>query len=167
MTAMSAPNTAEPGIPHLLLIAEDDRFDRMILRKAFETAGLNIHLRFFGDGDELLDYLRGRNDVAGQGPTPNPLLILMDLNMPRVGGFQALAQVRANEAWRSLPVVMFTTSSGDEQIRKSYALGANAFMTKSADFKQLTADLKSLVDFWSRAACVQGKLPAHSAGTGA
>lgn len=131
-----------------VLIAEDSEMDRWLLREAFAELDFNVALIFVGDGEELFEYLRGTKHLSAAAPTPLPALILMDLNMPRMKGLDALKALRADALLRALPVIVLSTSSNPKQIAQAYASGGNAYMTKPAQFNDLLDAMQKFGDFW-------------------
>jgi two-component system response regulator len=142
--------TTQPGSTGSLdvLVAEDSEFDRALLRDAFAELPFDISLIFVGDGEEMFDYLRRSNGFAALAPSPLPALILMDINMPRMKGLDALQALRADALLRALPVIVFTTSSNPKQIAQAYECGVNAYMTKPAQFSELLDAMQKFGDFW-------------------
>ena len=134
-----------------VLVAEDSELDRMLLREAFEELSFDVDLNFVGDGEELFDYLRRRNAYAGENAVPMPALILMDLNMPRMKGLDAVKELRADSIFRAMPVIVLSTSSSPKQIAQAFASGVNAYMTKPAQFCTLLTMLQTFGEFWLRA----------------
>ena len=153
---MHASTTSDRAEPIAIVVAEDNKYDRMILAEAFREVGLNVTLSFVSHGEELLDYLRGRYGHAEAQATPRPSLILMDLNMPRMDGNEALKRIRADAALRKLPVVVLSMSDSSRQIAEAYDNGANAFMTKPGHFDDLVRMLRSFGHFWLREAKLPG-----------
>jgi len=133
---------------HLILMAEDDVDDQLLMQEAFTECGVNEQLRFVADGEELLDYLMRRGEYLGAMAAPRPGLILLDLNMPRKDGREALKEIRENPDLRRVPIVVFTTSRADTDIRKAYELGANSFITKPAAFDALVTTVNKMVGYW-------------------
>jgi two-component system response regulator len=131
-----------------VLIAEDSEFDRALLRDAFAELTFEVSLVFVGDGEELLDYLRRLNAFATRAEAPLPALILMDLNMPRMQGLDALQALRADSLLRALPVIVLSSSTNPRQIAQAYASGVNAFMTKPAQFGEYLDAMQKFGDFW-------------------
>ena len=129
-------------------MAEDNKYDRMILEQAFSELDFNVRLHFVNDGEDVLDYLRCRNAYEAEGAAPRPALVLMDLNMPRMNGHEAVRALRADDALRVLPVIVLSTSDNPAQIALAYANGANAFMTKPAHFEDVVALLRTFGEFW-------------------
>lgn len=132
-----------------ILIAEDDEDDRELIREALEAAGLAGELRFVNDGQEALDYLHRQGPYAQVSTgTPQPWLILLDLNMPRKDGREVLTEIRADETLREIPVVVLTTSSDKVDVHKSYELGANSFITKPISLTEMRAFTQILRTYW-------------------
>lgn len=134
--------------PITILMAEDDPEDRMLTREAFEENRLANDLRFVEDGEELIDYLYRRGKFSDPQQSPRPGLILLDLNMPRKDGREALKEIKAERRLRSIPIVVLTTSKAEEDIVRSYDLGANSYITKPVTFEGLVAVLKTLGLYW-------------------
>lgn len=132
----------------VILIADDDPDDQMFIREAFEDLGLECSLKFAVDGQDLLDYLH--HDCAWVDPkaSPRPHLILLDLNMPRVDGREALRQIKANPELKNIPVVMFTTSKHDVDILQCYRAHANSYVTKPTTFEGLMKFVEVLTRYW-------------------
>lgn len=131
----------------IILIADDDADDRMFLEQAMRQNGYEQSIRFVEDGEELLEYLRwqGRYNELN-APWPN--LLILDLNMPRKNGFQALSEIKEDPKLRRLPVIVMTTSSADEDIVKTYNLGVNSFVTKPFNFNRLVEIVSTLKTYW-------------------
>jgi CheY-like chemotaxis protein len=128
-----------------ILVAEDDADDRVLLADAFAESGVVVALDFVADGVELMQRLALRDADASQGL---PDLVLLDLNMPRMDGREALRAIREHERLRHLPVIILTTSKAELDIRVSYQLGANSYVTKPRRFDELIAVLRSLERYW-------------------
>lgn len=133
---------------HLILMAEDDADDRLLVQDAFAECGTNDKVRFVADGEELVDYLLRRGKYEKASTSPRPDLILLDLNMPRKDGREALKEIRAHHDLRRVPVVVFTTSRADTDIERVYELGANSFVTKPAGFDALVSTVTKLMGYW-------------------
>jgi CheY-like chemotaxis protein len=131
-----------------ILVADDDPDDRMLMKEALEENRLSNDLRFVRDGEELMDYLHHRGRFADPVDSPRPGLILLDLNMPRKDGREALREINADPCLRRIPVVVMTTSRSEEDIGRSYDLGANSFITKPVTFELLVAVTKALGQYW-------------------
>lgn len=129
-----------------ILMADDDEEDRELTREAMTDARLANQMRFVGDGQELLDYLRREGAYADGADAPEPGIILLDLNMPKKDGREALAEIKADPALRHIPVVVLTTSKAEEDVIRTYDLGVNSFITKPVTF----AGLVEVLRVWSR-----------------
>lgn len=139
---------SETANPITILLADDDEDDRLMTRDALRDARLHNDLRFCYDGVDLLDYLNGRGRWEAAGSAPRPGLILLDLNMPRMDGREALEQIKASPELRSIPVVVLTTSKAEEDIVRSYDLGVNSFITKPVTFLGLVEVMKVFSRYW-------------------
>jgi CheY-like chemotaxis protein len=132
----------------VVLVAEDDDDDRLMLSDAWSENRMANDLRFVGDGEELLDYLKQRGPWSAPGAAPRPGLILLDLNMPRKDGREALAEIKTDPELKSIPVVVLTTSKLEEDIVRSYALGVSSFITKPVSFESLVTTVRELGRYW-------------------
>ncbi len=132
----------------VILLAEDDPDDRLLTLRALKQNRLANAIMWVEDGEELMDYLHRRGKYAGNGAAPRPGLILLDLNMPRMDGREALQAIKADPDLRRIPVVVLTTSQAELDILQSYDLGVNAFVTKPVTFEGLATAIKVLGDFW-------------------
>ena len=131
-----------------VLMADDDEDDRMLAKKAWEQCRLSNPLRFVHDGEELMDYLHQRGKYADPADAPRPGLILLDLNMPKKDGREALREIKSEEALRNIPIVVLTTSKAEEDILKTYDLGVNSFITKPVSFGSLVDTVRALGQYW-------------------
>ncbi|KAA2285404.1 response regulator [Arenimonas fontis] len=131
-----------------ILIAEDDPDDRLMAEEAFRECRMENPLHFVGDGEELMDYLRRRGRYSGASDHPEPGLILLDLNMPRKDGREALHEIKADPALRHIPVVVLSTSSAEEDVLRSYRDGGNSFITKPASFAGMLEVVRNLGRYW-------------------
>lgn len=131
-----------------ILMVDDDKDDRMMTEKALIKNRVINPIRFLNDGEELMDYLLRRGPYANADSAPRPCFILLDLNMPRMDGRKALELVKADPDLRNIPVVILTTSSAEEDIVRSYNLGANSFITKPITFDALVSTMESLKNYW-------------------
>lgn len=139
-----------------ILMADDDADDRLLAREALEESGIEGDLRWVEDGEELLDYLHRRGRWAPPADAPRPGLILLDLNMPRKDGREALREIKADPALRRIPVVVLTTSAADRDVMGSYDLGANSFVTKPVTFEGLVGAMRALRAYWLETARLPG-----------
>jgi CheY-like chemotaxis protein len=135
-----------PAAAITILMAEDDPDDRLMTQEAFRECGVIHDLRFVRDGEELMDYLLHRGEHAGAAHAL-PGLILLDLNMPRMDGREALREIRADPALRDIAVVVLTTSSAAEDARRARAEGVDDFMTKPVSFEGMLAMVRTLAKY--------------------
>ena len=133
--------------PALILMADDDDDDFMLTKKALKESKLLNELVRVSDGEELTDYLFQRGDYEGK-EVKRPSIILLDLNMPRKDGREALKEIKESEDLREIPIVVFTTSKAEEDIIRSYKLGVNSFISKPVTFKNLIEVMTSLGKYW-------------------
>lgn len=133
-----------PREPITILLADDDLDDCLLTRDALAESHLISDLHIVHEGDALLDYLFRRGPYGAPGAAPRPNIILLDLNMPRMDGREALKQIRSSPDLREIPVVVMTTSRAGEDIFRSFALGANSFVTKPVTFSALVDVMRSL-----------------------
>ena len=120
----------------------------MLARDALRESRLHNDLRFVEDGEQLMDYLFRRGKYSDPATSPTPGLILLDLNMPRKDGREALKEIKADPTLRRIPVVVLTTSREEEDIYRTYDLGANSFISKPVAFEGLVAVMKTLGRYW-------------------
>jgi CheY-like chemotaxis protein len=133
---------------NLILMADDDADDRLLVQDALAECHSPERLRFVADGEELMDYLLHRGNYSEVAGAPIPGLILLDLNMPRKDGREALREIRQHADLRRIPVVVFTTSKADSDVRTIYDLGANSLVPKPAAFDALVKVLGTLSHYW-------------------
>lgn len=131
-----------------ILMADDDEDDRLMAEEALKEAKLLNPIRFVKDGEELLDYLYQRGEYSNGNGAPRPGLILLDLNMPRKDGREALKEIKADPDLRQIPVVVLTTSIAEEDIYRTYNLGVNSYITKPVAFEGLVEVMKNLANYW-------------------
>jgi len=131
-----------------ILVADDDAEDRMMIRDALEENRLANDLRFVEDGEELMDYLTRQGKYKSMDSSPKPGLILLDLNMPKKDGREALKEIKNNPELRGIPVVVLTTSKAEEDVYRTYDLGVNSFITKPVTFQSLVTIMKDLGRYW-------------------
>ncbi|HPR64449.1 MAG TPA: response regulator [Thermoanaerobaculia bacterium] len=135
-------------LPITILMAEDDPDDRMLTREALAESRLANDFYCVEDGEELMDYLYRRGKFQDSVKSPRPGLILLDLNMPRMDGREALKAIKADPSLRQIPIVILTTSKEEEDIFRTYDLGANSFITKPVTFEALVDVMKTLGQYW-------------------
>jgi CheY-like chemotaxis protein len=149
--------------PITILMADDDEEDRDMTGEALARARLTNDLRFVGDGQELLDYLRHEGRYAERGDdAPTPGIILLDLNMPKKDGREALAEIKADPRLRTIPVVVLTTSGDEEDVLRSYNLGVSSFITKPVTFGSLVDVMSAWGRYWLEIVELPGHGSAHA-----
>ena len=131
-----------------ILLVEDNPDDVELTRIAFAEAKIANDLVVMRDGAQALDYLFARGDYADRDPADLPSIVLLDLNLPKVDGREVLQAIRANEATRSLPVVVLTTSAEPFDVEASYALGVNSYIQKPVDFERFVWAVKQVGLYW-------------------
>jgi two-component system, chemotaxis family, response regulator Rcp1 len=137
--------SAKQTVPIDILLIEDNLADVRLTREALKSARMLNVLHHVGDGMEAMDFLKRKGKYAD---ARRPHLILLDLNMPRMGGREVLAQIKADQDLRSIPVVVLTTSKAEEDIVQSYKLHANAYVSKPVDLAKFLSVIKSFEEFW-------------------
>jgi two-component system response regulator len=134
--------------PITILMADDDPDDRAMTAEAFAESKLVNDLRFVEDGVELLDYLYRRGKFEDPATSPRPGIILLDLNMPRKDGREALAELKADPRFRAVRVIILTTSKAEEDILRTYNLSAASYITKPVTFEALVEVVRTLGKYW-------------------
>lgn len=134
--------------PITILMADDDPDDRQLTKEALEEGRLINEVRFVENGEELMEYLRREGKYASAADSPRPGLILLDLNMPRKDGRAVLAEIKQDPEFRTIPVVVLTTSKADEDVYRSYDLGVNSYIVKPVTFEALVDILQTLEKYW-------------------
>ncbi len=145
MKETSMNNNAKPIT---ILVADDDPDDRLMIKEALEEARLANGIEFVEDGVELMEYLQRRGSFADRPGPSKPDLLLLDLNMPRKDGREALQEIRADSNLKRIPVIVLTTSAAEEDIARTYDLGASSFITKPVSFDDLVRTMKTVTDYW-------------------
>jgi len=143
-------------VSNVILLAEDDSDDRLLVKDAMAECGWQGELQTVENGEELMDYLQRRGKYQSGNP-PRPGIILLDLNMPKKDGREALRQIKSDPALRRIPVVVLTTSKADTDIANLYDLGANSFVSKPVQFDALVNVFRIMAQYWFRTV----QLPAH------
>jgi CheY-like chemotaxis protein len=134
--------------PVTILMADDDPDDRMLTQDALKEARLANTLHFVENGEELLQYLRHEGRFADVALSPRPGIILLDLNMPKMDGREALQIIKNDPQLRRIPVIIMTTSKADQDVLKSYDLGANSYVTKPVSFDELVEVVRGFGKYW-------------------
>jgi CheY-like chemotaxis protein len=140
---MSTPEP--PPSPVVVLLVEDDPGDVLMIREAFDENKVRNELHVCSDGEDALLFLR---QEAPHEDAPRPDLVLLDLNLPRRDGREVLAEIKADERLQTIPVVVLTTSEAEEDVLRSYALHANAYVTKPVDFDRFIDVVRQIDDFF-------------------
>jgi CheY-like chemotaxis protein len=136
------------GKTEVILLVDDDPDDLHMTRRALEKNGFSRDVYSVGDGEELLDFLRHTGKYAPPTPSPTPALILLDLNMPKMDGREALAEIKADKALHRIPVVVMTTSTAEQDILRAYDLGSNSFISKPITLSELVEVTRVLGRYW-------------------
>ncbi|ABC31621.1 FOG: CheY-like receiver [Hahella chejuensis KCTC 2396] len=139
------PDTKRPLV---ILMADDDEDDRQLALEAMRESRVLNELRFVKDGLELMQYLRREGEFEDPASSPTPGIILLDLNMPRKDGREALAEIKADPALRRTPVVILTTSKAEQDMLRGYDLGAASYITKPVTFEGLVDLMRALGHYW-------------------
>jgi CheY-like chemotaxis protein len=139
MSDLSAPAPVD------VLLVEDDPGDAFMTLEALESRGLTGHLHLVADGVLAMEFLRRRGQFAA---APRPSLVLLDLNLPRRSGLEVLAEMKTDRTLLSIPVVVFTSSQAEQDIVRSYALHANAYVTKPLEYEKFDAAIRQIDDFF-------------------
>jgi CheY-like chemotaxis protein len=145
-------------VARTLLVVDDDADDFFLVQSTLKDRRDDVDLRLVEDGEEMMDYLHKRGRFETATSSPRPFLILLDLNMPRMNGKEALRAIKSDPSLRDIPVVVFTTSNDTDDILSTYRLGANSFIVKPTSFDRFEAVLASLMDYWGKSV----ELPDHS-----
>lgn len=139
---------AKSSKPITILMADDDADDRLMTKEAFEESRLANDLRFVEDGVELMDYLQRRGKYSDPATSPRPGLILLDLNMPKKDGREALKEIKADPNLKCIRIVILTTSKAEEDIYRTYNLGASSYITKPVTFAGMAEVIKTVGKYW-------------------
>ncbi len=138
-------NNATAIMPIEVLLVEDNPGDAELTRIALEDSKISVNLNVVEDGVEAMAFLHKQGNYAN---APHPDIVLLDLNLPRKDGREVLAEIKADQKLRRIPVVVLTTSQSEEDILKAYNLSANCFITKPVDFDQFVKIVQSIENFW-------------------
>ena len=134
--------------PLTVLLVEDDLNDVFLVKRAFKLGLIQNPLQVVTDGQEALNYLQGQGKFANRQEFPMPGLVVMDLTMPRMSGFEVLEAVRADDRLRPLPIVIVSASDNPADINRGYRLGANAYMVKPMDSRGVEHLFQSITHYW-------------------
>jgi len=141
-------NNLAGGDTGLILLAEDRQDDVLLIKKAFAQLSIVNPLHVVRDGEELIFYLEGIGRYSNRGEFPLPDLLLLDLKMPKVDGFEALQWIRNHPSLKRLRVIVLTASEDIHHANKAYRMGANSFLVKPLEFENLTALTRTMAEFW-------------------
>jgi len=131
-----------------ILLAEDDEDDYLLIAEALQESRLANKMNWVKDGEELMDYLHRRGNFIDPEESPIPGIILLDLNMPRKDGREALKEIKSDPALRKIPIIILTTSKAEEDILRSYDLGVNSFIRKPVKFEDFVEMVRVLGKYW-------------------
>jgi CheY-like chemotaxis protein len=132
-----------------ILHVEDDPNDVLLVERAMKKSNAGATLKSVSDGDKAVSYLKGDNGFGDREKNPVPDLVLLDLKMPRKGGLEVLTWIRAQDQFKRLPVVIFTSSKHEQDITRAYDLGANSYLVKPVGFDSLLDTLKQVYLYWA------------------
>jgi two-component system response regulator len=136
-----------------ILIAEDDADDRYLLSSAFQENGFTDDLHFVENGVELMDHLNGLLEKGNEGQLPQ--LILLDLNMPKKDGREVLKEIKKHPSLKKIPVIIFSTTNNELEMKRCYELGANSYITKPNSFEHLLITIAALRNYWIQTVNIQ------------
>lgn len=142
----------EQGVQPTILLVDDDENDYLLILRALQKAGVDNPLEWIRNGEETENYLSGKGEYADRNRYPIPIIVLLDLKMPRMNGFEVLRWVRSHPVLKMLWIVVLTSSVQPEDIRMAHELGANSYLVKPSDFSTLVRLIQRLNDFWLRTA---------------
>jgi CheY-like chemotaxis protein len=144
-------------LPAVILMADDDEDDIVLARDAFERGKIINDFRVVEDGQELLDYLKHRGAYSDPASAPLPDIILLDLNMPKIDGREALKEIKADPRFRHIQIVIFTTSESRKDVLDTYCNGASSYITKPVTFEAMCELVQKLSEYWFQIV----RLPGH------
>lgn len=133
-----------------ILFADDEASDRFLMSQAWKEVGITQRLAAVEDGEEAVDYLTGAGAFADRAKNPLPCLVILDLNMPRMNGFETLQWIRKSEQWKVLPVIVLSASAHPRDVALAYSLGAFAYVTKPSTANELIELVSAIKAFWLR-----------------
>lgn len=139
---------SENGKHFTILYADDDEDDQILVGDALRETPVANAIQYVQDGEELLDFLNNKGRYINKKKYPKPSLILLDLNMPRKDGREALAEIKADPKLKRIPIVILTTSRGEDDIQSTYNLGVNSFITKPVSYDSLVKIVKVVTKYW-------------------
>lgn len=134
----------------VILVAEDDPNDLELLRHVVSDNGVDVNFQSAQDGEQVIDYLRGEGEFSDRGKHPVPDIVVLDLKMPRLNGFEVLQWLRQEPGLARIPAVILSGSGLETDIEEAYRLGANTYFTKPGQLADLRKIISSLIDYWRR-----------------
>lgn len=143
------------GKDDLLLVAEDNPDDAILLRRALSKAGIPSRLKIVTDGEEMLLYLQAKGAYSDRRANPMPSLIILDLKMPRRNGLEVLAWIAENRDLAVVPTIVLSASNLENDVRSAYHLGANTYFVKPTNFEELVDTMRMVESYWNRATKVR------------
>lgn len=155
--------------PSTVLLVDDGLAERKLFAMAGKKAGVGYVLQEVGDGADAIRYLKGEGHYADRAAHPFPALVVLDVNMPGMSGFEVLEWIRGDSQTRDLPVVMWTSSSCEDDVRRAYSLGANSYLVKPLSLILLVDTVRVIENFWlklNRAPRMDDASPAESSAHG-
>ena len=135
----------------LVLVAEDNPDDALLLRRALDKAGIIARVKIVADGEEMLLYLQGRGAYANRSASPLPSLIILDLKMPRKSGLEVLEWINENPDVAVVPTIVLSASNLEKDVRAAYNLGANTYFVKPTTFEELVETMRMVEKYWKKA----------------
>jgi CheY-like chemotaxis protein len=132
-----------------ILLVEDDPNDVWLVKHAFQSSNIANPLRIVNDGQEAIDYLNGQGQYGDRAAFPLPKLVLLDLKMPRLNGFDVIGWMRRHHPSKLTPIIILSSSALPQDVNRAYELGANAYMVKPADYRALERLFRTIADFWN------------------
>ena len=139
----------------LVLVAEDNPDDALLLRRALDKAGVTARVKIVSDGEEMLLYLQGRGAYANRSTSPLPSLIILDLKMPRKTGLEVLQWINENPDVAVVPTIVLSASNLEKDVREAYNLGANTYFVKPTTFEELVETMQMVEKYWKKAVKVR------------
>src|SRR5579872_1614732 len=134
-----------------ILVVEDNPEEALLLQRAFKRTGMDIAVQFVVNGEEAIDYLSGAEQFRDRASFPEPDLVIMDLKMPRKGGFEVLEWFRNLQESALIPIIVLTASNREADVQRAYSLGANSYFIKPTSFDEFRDMIKIFYDYWSLA----------------